>query len=162
MNPTKTISELSQKHMGFLVNEYGFQYDQKNNAFDNGYVRFRIEQLDRLEPSIEVWLKSEPKFTRIDLSWVIEEYVDRKAIDKFLFEDRLAYYANVMREHAQELFYNLDKLFLIGLKKLFISTLKMNPSINKTNYSNNIPPDTANYFHYIKKKDPKWNPGREL
>lgn len=162
MNNSIDIVEVTKKHLGFLVTEYGFRHDEKANTLDNGYVRFRVEQLDILEPSIEVWLKSEPKFTRIDIGWMIEEYVDRKATDKFLFEEMLAYYSKIMREHAQELFYDLDSLLLHGLKKLFINNLKMNKLITKDNFFRNIPPDIANYFYYIKKKDPKWNPGSEL
>jgi hypothetical protein len=156
------ISKLTQRHLGFLVTKYDFRYDEKTNAFDNGYVRFRIEQWDTLEPSIEVWLKSEPKYTRIDLSWIIDEYIDHKAIDKFLFEDRLAYYAKIMREHAQQLFYDVETLLLHGIKKRLISALKVTPPITKNNYPTYIPSDLSKYFHYIKTKDPKWNPGSEL
>jgi hypothetical protein len=162
MNTTVDINEITKRHLSFLSSEYGFKYDEKTNSFDNGVVRFRIEQLDSLEPSIEVWFKSEPKFTRIDLSWIIDEYVDYKTIDKYLFEDRLAYYAKLMREHAQELFSEPEFVTLNGLKKRFISELKTNKTITEHNYFKLIPPDLVKYFHYIKKKDRMWNPGKEL
>lgn len=161
-NGLSDISKITQRHLGFLVNEYGFQYDEKTNAFDNGYVRFHVEQWDKLEPSIEVWLKSEPKYTRIDLSWIIDDFIDHQAIDKFLFEDRLTYNAKIMKEHAQQLFYDLEMPLLKGIKKRFISALKMTPSITKNNYPTNIPSDMLKYLHYIQTKDPKWNPGNEL
>ena len=162
MNESRDIIELTKKHLGFLVTEHGFKHDENTNTLDNGYVRFRVEKIDRLEPSIEVWLKSEPKYTRIDISWIIDEHIDHEAIDKFLFEDRLAYYSKIMRKHAQQLFYDLDSLLLYGLKKLFINTLKMNGLITKDNFISNIPPEIIKYFHYIKKKDRKWEPGKEL
>jgi|SRR5688572_16940126 len=162
MNESIDIIELTKKYLGFLVTEYGFRHDESTNTLDNGYVRFRVEQLDRLEPSIEVWLKSEPKYTRIEISWIIDKYIDYKAIDKFLFEDRLAYYSKIMRKNAQELFYDLDSLLLYGLKKRFINNLKMNELITKDNFIRNIPPDIVKYFHYIKKKDRKWDLGKEL
>ena len=121
MDDDEDVVKLSKKYFWFLVTEYGFNYDEKLNAFDNGYVRYRIERIDRDIQSIEVWLKSEPKYTRIDVSWLIDKYIDRSETDRYLFEDMLSYYAGVFQKYSQELLYDLDELLLDGLKKLIVS-----------------------------------------
>ena len=161
VNDSLDIVELTKKHFGFLVREYGFRYDEKINAFDNGYVRYRIEKPDHINPSIEVWLKSEPKYTRVDVSWLIDEYINYSEIDTYLFEDRLAYYASLFRNHSRELFSDLDKLLLKGIKKLVISTLKSNRHITKDNYQYNLS-SASQLYHYVKKKDMKWDPRKYL
>ena len=156
------LKVLSQKYFGFLVEEHNFRYDKQLNAFDNGYVRFRIEQWDSLSPSIEVWLKSEPKFTRIDLSWLLEDPIHHKAMDKLLFEDRLAYYAQLMRRRADLLFHNIEGLLIEGLKDRFVSEIEPQVATKNLDLASKLPPGLEKYFHYLKQKDPKWDPSKSL
>jgi hypothetical protein len=156
------IVELTKKHFGWLASEHGFKYDEKMNAFDNGYVRYRIERMDQIQPSIEVWLKSEPKYTRMDIDFLIDEYLNYSDMDKYLFEARLEHYSKLFRKHAHELFHDLDKLFLHGVKRLFINIISVDKSLTRDNYLNNLLPGSTKLYNYIKKKDRKWNPGREL
>ena len=101
------------------------------------------------------------KYTRVDVSWLVDEYINHSEIDRYLFEDTLACCASVFRKYSQELFYDLDKLLVDGLKKLVVSTLKLDKHITKDNFQNNLA-SVSQLYSYIKKKDAKWNPGKHL
>jgi hypothetical protein len=77
-NEEQEFKNLTIKHFGFLVNEFEFAYDEAKNQFDTRAIRISIEKHDRTVPSIIIWFKSEPKFTRILLDWLLEEYIDYK------------------------------------------------------------------------------------
>ncbi|MBV6402465.1 MAG: hypothetical protein CNIPEHKO_02777 [Anaerolineales bacterium] len=161
MGNDASLRALTQKYFGFLVTEYAFKHDDRINAFDNGYVRYKIEQLDIVNPSIEVWLKSEPKYTRIDVSWLIDKYIDYSAINKSLFEDQLSYYASLFHAHSHELFYDLNDLLLEGIKKLVIRNIKVGKMVTKTNYQYHLA-SVSQLYYYIKRKDPKWDIAKYL
>ena len=153
------FKNLTIKHFGFLVNEFEFAYDEAKNQFDTHAIRISIEKYDRIVPSI-IWFKSEPKFTRILLDWLLEEFVDYKETDKLLMEGHLQYYANVLKKHLVSLSRNSETMLLAGMKKQFINHLKLH-NLTKSNFMAELGSFSKNYY-YIKKKDGRWNPAKEL
>ena len=97
-NEELEFKNLTIKHFGFLVNEFGFVYDETKNQFDTRTIRISVEKYDRIVPSIIVWFKSEPKFTGILLDWLLEEFIDNKETNKLLIEGHLQYYANILKK----------------------------------------------------------------
>jgi len=155
--------ELIDKYFGFLVKEYGFKRLDAT-TFDNGYIQIGIESDDpkSIAPEITFWLKSEPGFTRIELGWLLFEQIDRaKTWQSTSYEENFAYYANKFHENADQLIYSPNSLLLPGMKRLFINMIKFD-RLTKANYLNNMSPNARKYYQYIKKKDPKWDPGKYL
>ena len=159
-NEEQKFKNLTIKNFGFLVNEFGFVYDESRNQFDTHAIRICIEEYDRRVPSVIVWFKSEPKFTRILLDWLLEEFIDDKELGNFLMEGCFQYYANVLKDHLESLSKNSETLLLIGMKKQFINHLKIS-NLTKYNFTAELGSFSRNYY-YIKKKDVQWNPAKEL
>ena len=159
-NEELEFKNLTIKHFGFLVNEFGFVYDETKNQFDTRTIRISIEKYDRIVPSIIVWFKSEPKFTGILLDWLLEEFIDNKETNKLLMEGHLQYYANTLKKHLVSLSRNSETMLLTAMKKQFINYLKFS-NLTKYNFMAELGSFSKNYY-YIKKKDMRWNPAKEL
>lgn len=161
MKEEKSTTELAKEHFDFLIKVYGFVFDEKEVAFDNGRIRIRVKKVERIIPEITIWLKSEPEFTCIDLDWLLGEYIDYREIDKYLFEDRLKYEARLFREHADKLVYNLKPLLLTGLKRFFMNFAEANMMADKLTIDDfllQMSVRDKRYYEYIKARDPNWDP----
>lgn len=159
-NEELEFKNLTIKHFGFLVNEFGFVYDETKNQFDTHAIRISIEKYDRIVPSIIVWFKSEPKFTRILVDWLLEDFIDNKETNKLLLEGHLQYYASILKKHLVSLSRNSETMLLKAMKKQFIDYLKVS-NLTKYNFMAELGIFSQNYY-YIKKKDMRWNPAKEL
>jgi len=159
-NEELEFKNLTIKHFGFLVNEFGFVYDETKNQFDTRTIRISVEKYDRIVPSIIVWFKSEPKFTGILLDWLLEEFIDNKETNKLLIEGHLQYYANILKKHLVSLSRNSETMLLTAMKKQIINYLKFS-NLTKYNFMAELGSFSKNYY-YIKKKDMRWNPAKEL
>jgi len=159
------FSTLVQKYFGFLVTEYEFVYIAKDNTYKNSILGVRIEHIDYVTPAIIIRFLSEPKFTSMDISWILKEEIDHELIDKNLLEDNLVYFSTLLRTHIVELMHSPDKALLKGLKRLFINTCNFN-GITKKNFATNLntsaDQDLRKYYYYIKKKDRLWDPEKDL
>lgn len=157
-----TDSELIDKHFGFLV-DFGFERIAVNK-FESKKIRLVVEfdPMKSVEPEITMWFKSEPKYTIIDFHWLIKDEIDYDRLWKSKsYESNVAYYAGLLHSHISQLVNYSDSLLLKGLKRLFVNIIKSN-RLTKQNYISNMPPDAMKYYYHIKKKEPKWDPGKEL
>ncbi|MBX3038233.1 MAG: hypothetical protein KF758_15080 [Anaerolineales bacterium] len=147
----KEFIELTKKHFNFLSSEYGFSYNESRNMFFNSEMCIFIKYDDLLSPSIQIWLKSEPEFTCLDLRWLLHEKIDRMKIDKNLMADNFAYYSNLFRAHAHQLIYEFRSLIVPTLKIIF-KNMEKNITLEKMSFSQ------KRLYEYIKDKDPMWKP----
>lgn len=151
MDRVTQFRELTKKYFWFLVTDFNLYYIEKENLFTNNKVSIYISDFDRLIPNIQLWLKSEPLFTRLSLSWFVSERETASSL-----EDNFAYYSNVFREHAPELINKLDNLLLPALKRFYISLFEMQNMSSEEFLKKNF--YYKQLFDYIKEKDPLWNP----
>jgi hypothetical protein len=155
-------SELIDKYFNFLI-EFGFKRVAKDR-FENEKIRlvFEFESTKSVAPTITVWVKSEPKFTSIGLGWLLEEHINYDRLWKSKsFEANVAYYASVLHNNIGLLINGTNDLLIRGLKRLFVNILKSN-RLTKQSFMNNMPAEARQYYYYIKRRDPKWDPGKEL
>lgn len=159
------FAHLIKKYFGFLETEYGFEYIEGKQIFESGSARVEIDQADYTTPSIKIWFKSEPKFTTLDLNWLLADKIKNDITDKNLLEDNLAYYGNLLRVNFIEMSSNRDNLLLAGLKRLFISECKLH-KIHKENLQREIDgtksSDLRKLYYFIKSKDRFWEPAKDL
>lgn len=155
-------SDLAQKYFSFLES---FEFIRTTSTrYERSKLQINIEfnETTSIGPVITFWIKSEPKFTRVELDWLFKEDFDYKKIGKHTSEEAvIAEYAAVLHNHIENLINNPDKLYLKGLKRRFVNIIKSN-GLTKENYLNNIPPSASNHFHYIKNKDRKWDPAKDM
>jgi len=161
MNETREFKDLTVKHLGFLVDEFGLVYDESRNQFDHPSIRISVEEYDSRLPTISVWFKSEPKFTSLGLDRLLEEFIDYEAMDKLLIEGCFDYFASVLRKHLAELMKRSESFLLKAMKKILIDELK-SQNFTKSNYLAGLTEWNRKEYYYIKKKDRGWHPGKAL
>jgi hypothetical protein len=83
-----------------------------------------------------------------------------KETNKFLLEGHLQYYANVLKKHLVSLSRNSETMLLTGMKKQFINNLKLH-NLTKYNFMAELGSFSQKYY-YIKKKDRRCDPAKEL
>lgn len=156
---------LTQKYFGFLCSRHGFVYLPEENSFESPDIKIDIwhEKYSAIVKTI--WFKSEPEFTKTDLSWLLNDVIDYKSTDKNSLEDNFEYYSKLLEQYLPELKDNPERLLLNGLKRLFIRICE-SKKINMKNlpeslydaFSSNL----REYYDYIKKKDEFWDPSKEI
>lgn len=156
--------DLINKYFSFLE-KYGFKYISPNK-FEDSRIRILIQfdKMTSISPTITLWIKSEPKFTSIDVTWLLNDYIDYERLRKSKsFESNVSYYANLLHENITRIINqnDMDKLLLKGLKRLFYNIIKFN-NLSKYNLLNNLSGDARKYFYYIKSKDRKWDPTKDI
>lgn len=146
------FSTLVQKYFDFLATEYKFVYIAKDNMYKNSVLSVHIEHIDYVTPGIIIRFLSEPKFTSMDINWILKEEIDYELINKNLLEDNFAYFSTLLRTHIAELMRDPEKALLKGLKRLFINTCKLNGITKKnlaTNLNTSADQDLRKYYYYI-------------
>lgn len=124
-----------------------------------------MSQFERISLAIDIWLLSEPEFTRTEIGWLLKDQINYMDIDKNLLEDNFIYYSNLFRKNARlstnEM--QLKALLLPALKKQFINIAKATlPQWTTEAYLNNLPAMDKEYYDYLKDRDPNWDLGKEL
>lgn len=157
---------LTQKYFGFLSAHHGFVYLPEENSFESPHIKINIWQVDYGTIAIVVWFKSEPEFTRTDLSWLLEDVIDYKSTDKNSLEDNFEYYSKLLEKYLTELMDNPERFLLNGLKRVFLSACETK-NINMKNlpvslYDEAFSSNLRNFYEYIKNKDEFWDPSKEI
>lgn len=167
MMSKKSFTSLTQEYFWFLLDEYGFVFYEKQNMFSNKKIRLYLSEFERTLLQIDIWLLTEPEFTRIDVDWLLKEKIHYDVFNKNLLEENFMYYADLIHRNAHVLINELElkSLLLLGLKRLFVNIARASiPSqqLSIIEYLNNLPSMDKKYYDYIKERDPKWDPTEEL
>lgn len=161
MNRSNECSRLTRKYFHFLVHDYGFVYDQSQNRYTNEQISLFITCRDRLIPSVEVLCNSKPSFTRLDLAWLIFDYINYDEIDRNLLEDNFLYLSGVIDKHINLLLSLSEQQLLEGLKKFFVyfaSGFLKAHRMTKQTYFSALPEKFKSMHNFILKYDPTWEP----
>jgi len=163
----QNFTELIKKYFLFLVDRYSFLFNEKQNMYSNKKIDIAISEFERTSIRIELWLRSEPNFTQIDIDWLLREQIDYNIINKNLLEENIKYYSELLHKNAYILTDEamFRRILLLGLKKMFINiAIGRIPAerLSIAQYLNNLPSMDKQYYDYIKEKDPNWSPTEEL
>jgi|GEM_PF-6821568 len=161
MKETKIFKELTIKYFNFLVRDYGYKYSEKEIYFENNKTRIYIEQYDHHIPSISVWLKSEPKYTKMLVDNIFTTQIDYAKADKYLQEEYFVYFSELLNANIGLLINYSESTLIKSLKKELVIRLK-SMGLTKDNYLINLSLSSRNIYNYIKSKDRKWDLGKEL
>jgi hypothetical protein len=167
MSKHQNFTDLIKKYFWFLLNEYGFSFIENKNTFINKKTNILISKTEWVSIRIELWLLTEPDFTKIDIHWLFENQIDRNITDKYLLEENIKYYSELLHKNAYILTDEamFRRTLLLGLKKLFINiAIGRIPAeqLSITQYLNKLPTMDKKYYDYIKERDPNWDPTEEL
>jgi len=165
MKKEQNVIALTKEYFGFLSKDFDFEYDEKSNVFSNFKISIYITSVEKVLPNIELWLLSEPEFTRIEIGWLLKDQIEYLEIDKNLLEENFEYYSKIFRMNAHILIYDLESLLLPALKKYWVNFAKGYIKGSKTSIDKdfvNLPGWARNLLEYIKIRDAGWNPLREF
>ena len=108
------IENLKKKHFWFLVEEFGFKYNQGKFVSDNIEIKIAY---DRDRPTIDIRPLSEPEFTSLQIDWVADYFTNSeftKTLDLQFgdLEENIKTFASVLKKYSNRLLFEIDDWWL--------------------------------------------------
>lgn len=155
--------KLTKEHFRFLQEKLGFKYDPTFNTYSNEKICIIISS-SRLEPVVEIWVKSEPRFTTMNFKWYInyleeKELLQSKKLGNTL-EANFKYFSQLLNKHIKTIIRE-DRKVLIKVIKLFLMTAKRHLRFS-TRQLIKADEEYKKLYQYVKNNDPNWKPNSDI
>ena len=104
------IENLIKKYFWFLVDEFGFTYNE--GKFTSANIEITITY-DRDRPTIDIRPRREPDFTKLQIDWVVD-YFKNSEFTKTLnlqfgeLEENIKTFASIFKMYSNRLLFEID------------------------------------------------------
>jgi hypothetical protein len=158
---------LNKRYFGFLEKEYGFSYiggPYGNGAYSIPNIEVSLQAwgstahvLSVLD--VDIWFRQQPLCTRTNTFWISQYWgVTFNWNETPSYSSLLEIYnrqSAFFREHVTTILFHPEEWLLPVLKFSFQQMLNsINLEVLLTS------PDEAELYHYLKSKDPNWEPSK--
>lgn len=150
---------ITNKYFDFLVQKHGFIYNRDKNLYINQEMLIYVFSTNTTIPGVELYLVSEPEFTRSTIEDLLADYISRMEFReraKKSLEENFQYFSTLFLQYTKLLFVDTEKLILLHMKRRFVWICRIY-GYTATDYLLRMEPEHQKYYDYIKVKEPNWN-----